>query len=365
MIINPILVLAILCSAIYIYFISWIWRGINREQRKSFSRPMSEPLPLSVIIAAHNEEKDIANTLQSLLLQNYPEEKFEIILAADRCSDGTVQIARQIMNSFKNFELIEILEVPGGYSPKKYAIQCALEKARNHHYLFLDADCVIHPKCLETFNVYFQNEYQAVVSIPKIQSSSRLLFRYLLPERLVTWGICAAAIGFSRPFLAFGALWGYTRQAYDAVGGMSGISHILSGDDDLLISMMGQYQLPIVCCLKPEGWGETRVPQSVGAFITQRRRHHSAGKFYARNVQLAYLFYHISNLLLWIIPFFQPVFSTLLAGKIFIDYILLLRLNKIFKEKIDLLNLISFEIGYLFQHLFIAPQAFLGKIRWK
>jgi cellulose synthase/poly-beta-1,6-N-acetylglucosamine synthase-like glycosyltransferase len=171
--------------------------------------------------------------------------------------------------------------------------------------------------------------------------------------------------GFSKPFLAFGGLWGYTRQAYDTVGGMSDISHVLSGDDDLLIYMMGQNQLPVACCLNPEGWGETRMPQSIKTFITQRRRHHSAGKFYGRRIQLGYLGYHISNLLIWILPFLEPYLVILLIAKFITDFVLLFRLKGIFREKINFINLISFEIGYLIQHVFIAPISFLGKIHWK
>jgi cellulose synthase/poly-beta-1,6-N-acetylglucosamine synthase-like glycosyltransferase len=364
MTIHPTFIWAAFAFVTYLYFFIWFWKGLKKENRKSVSYTDGY-LEMSVIIAAHNEEQSIAETLESLLHQEYPTDKYEIILAADRCTDHTVSIARKLMDAFQNFRVIEISRVPANYSPKKHAIATALDEARYSHYLFLDADCIVKPFWLKTFNLYFQNQYQAVVSIPKIRSTSPVVYQYLLPERLVTWGLCAAAIGTGKPFLAFGAVWGYTHQAFEQVGGMSQISHVLSGDDDLLIYKMGQQRLPVACCLNPDGWGETRMPESLRAFFTQRRRHHSTGKFYSRNVQLGYLLYHLSNLSLWMLPFIHLDFLLLLGAKFILDFIMLSKLRKIFRESLSILNMISFEVGYLLHHLFIAPLAFLGKVRWK
>jgi hypothetical protein len=146
---------------------------------------------------------------------------------------------------------------------------------------------------------------------------------------------------------------------------MTEISHILSGDDDLLVYLLGQKKLPVAFCLKPEGWGTTRIPGSLREFVIQRRRHHSAGKFYGRRIQLGYLLYHLSNLFLWVLPLFQPYLLLVLVFKIGLDYALLLRLGSIFRERVSLFNQVVFEAGYLLHHIFIAPLAFLGKIRWR
>ena len=49
---------------------------------------------VSVIIAAYNEERDIARKIENTLALDYPKEKLEIIVASDCSTDGTDEIVR-------------------------------------------------------------------------------------------------------------------------------------------------------------------------------------------------------------------------------------------------------------------------------
>ena len=50
---------------------------------------------VSVIIAAYNEEKDIAAKIENALVLDYPKDKLEIIVASDCSTDGTDRIVRR------------------------------------------------------------------------------------------------------------------------------------------------------------------------------------------------------------------------------------------------------------------------------
>ena len=47
------------------------------------------------LIPAHNEEKVVANLVESLKKQNYPKDKLDIYVIADNCTDNTAEIARE------------------------------------------------------------------------------------------------------------------------------------------------------------------------------------------------------------------------------------------------------------------------------
>ena len=49
----------------------------------------------ALIIAAHNEEKVIANMVGSLEQLNYPRDAFDIFVVADNCTDSTAKLARE------------------------------------------------------------------------------------------------------------------------------------------------------------------------------------------------------------------------------------------------------------------------------
>lgn len=363
---DIIIFLGFIFCIIYLSFAAWIYLGMKKALSSSLQKTdKTRNLSFSIIMAAHNEEAEIEQTLQSLMSQDYPAGRFEIIVIADRCQDGTVDMVRKLCTNFPALRFIEIRDVPEGMSPKKFALQEGIALARFPNLLLLDADCRTGPRYLQTINRYFLAGADVLINIPKMKASSSWLYKYLLPERLLTWGIAAAAAGHDQPFLSFGTTWGYTRNAYDQAGGLSPLAHSLSGDDDLLIYRMGRTGARAAVCFRPAGWGDTRAPETLKAFVIQRRRHHSAGKLYSPGLKAGYFIYHIINLALWIIPFFYLPALPFLLIKFAIDVYVLKFAAGLFQEKLKLINYLLFEAGYLIHHLLVAPAGLLGTIRWR
>jgi len=351
--------------SLYGYFVFYLWRGLHLAQRH---QPDLEAVPsthFSIVIAAHNEEDQIPNTIASLVNQSYPTDQYEIILSADRCTDQTVERARQAAGKFPNFTVLNIKEHPEHFAPKKFALEQAIKQARFSTIVAMDADCQASQDYLTTLNHYFTAGAQVVLNIPKVRLQRSILHRYLLPERLLTWGIATAATGWQKPFLAFGGSWAYTLEALKQAGGFREIAHSLSGDDDLLIARMARTGATVRVCLNPRGWVLTDLPTTWRAFVRQRRRHHSAGKMYPFRVQVGYALFHLSNLMIWISPLFASTGFLLLGIKFLADYWMLTILARLFRETVNILSFLIFEPGYLLHHLLVAPSGFLGKIRWK
>lgn len=98
-------------------------------------KPLEEgpPLSVSVIIAAHNEQRHINEKLRTLLAQDYPASKLQIILASDGSTDGTVAAAQAV-----NDPRVQVLDLPR--VGKAGALNAALEHAENDILVFTDAD---------------------------------------------------------------------------------------------------------------------------------------------------------------------------------------------------------------------------------
>jgi cellulose synthase/poly-beta-1,6-N-acetylglucosamine synthase-like glycosyltransferase len=350
----------------YCYFVWWLWYGLLQSIRHQpdISDPV-ENLPFSLIIAAKNEENCIGQVLDRLIDQNYPKNKYEIIIVADRCTDRTVEIVREKKKKFSSLNLLEIKEVPPAISPKKYALEAGIKMARNKILVLMDADCLPGSDYLKTINHYFVAGNQVVINFPKVIINNGYLHNYLLPERLLTWSLAAAGVGQQLPFLAFGGSWGYTREILRKTGGFEKILNSLSGDDDLLIYHMGKLKPPMAACLNSKGWVYTNLPENFKTFFRQRRRHHSAGKHYALPIKIGYAVFHGSNFLLWIFPLVWIPSLILLFLKFFLDSLFLKYAARVFQEEINFKNYVFFEVGYLLHHLIVAPFAFLGTAKWK
>lgn len=117
---------------------------------KLFGRkPMRLPItpPMTLLIAAYNEEAVIAKKLENSLALDYPRDKLQILVAADGSDDRTPDIVRQF--AAQGVEL--------SFSPlrrgKMAAINRAIPRARGEIIVFSDAN-----------NMYAENALRELVS---------------------------------------------------------------------------------------------------------------------------------------------------------------------------------------------------------
>jgi cellulose synthase/poly-beta-1,6-N-acetylglucosamine synthase-like glycosyltransferase len=80
---------------IYVYIGYPMLIALLARLRRGAKHQNVELPPISLIIAAYNEEKILREKLANALELVYPQGKLEIIVAADGSSDGTVEIARE------------------------------------------------------------------------------------------------------------------------------------------------------------------------------------------------------------------------------------------------------------------------------
>ena len=82
-----------------LYIVSRVW---SRPARKAAITP-----PVTMIIAAYNEQDAIAAKLENTLALDYPPDKLEIIVASDGSTDGTNRIVRARFG-----ERVKLLDLP-------------------------------------------------------------------------------------------------------------------------------------------------------------------------------------------------------------------------------------------------------------
>jgi glycosyltransferase involved in cell wall biosynthesis len=62
---------------------------------------------VTVVVAAHNEEAVVRSRVENLLAQDYPPDRFEIVVASDASTDATNAIVRELADSNPHVRLIE------------------------------------------------------------------------------------------------------------------------------------------------------------------------------------------------------------------------------------------------------------------
>jgi glycosyltransferase involved in cell wall biosynthesis len=111
--------------------------------------PRPHEPPVTVVITAYNEERDLAAKLENTLALDYPKDKLEIIVASDCSSDRTDDIARGFAG--RGVRLHRQAERLG----KTAAQNAAVELARGEIILFSDATTMYEPDVLRVMTPNF------------------------------------------------------------------------------------------------------------------------------------------------------------------------------------------------------------------
>ncbi len=120
------------------------------------SPPPAEPLPLCVLIPAHNEATGLPRTLQSLADADYPPELLRVMVVADNCTDDTTAVAK--LHGAK-----VLTRTDSEKRGKGYALAFGLPQAVAgvEGVIVLDADCTVNPHFLRRMSDSL-NRYDAV-----------------------------------------------------------------------------------------------------------------------------------------------------------------------------------------------------------
>ena len=264
------------------------------------------PLPfLSVVIAARNEQDQIAACLESLSLQEYPRSLYEVIVVDDHSTDRTWQLLGEIRHPGLQLRCLRLSDSPAGpvagKAYKKRALETAIAHAVGELIVATDADCTCPPGWLPTIGRFYQATGAQFIAAPvRILASHTPLGVFQTLDFITLQGITAGAVSQGLHSMCNGANLAYTKAAFEQVGGFRGIDQIPSGDDMLLMHKIRQHYPDRVYFLQ-----DARAMVSTGAqpgwraFINQRVRWASkAGHYDDKTLFPVLLLVYLTNLLL-------------------------------------------------------------------
>ena len=137
-------VLYVIVSIICIYTVRHYWFTLNRlfgfQRHPYIDIDTADWPPVTVLVAAHNEEKVIANILSALMTVKYPEDKMLIVPVNDRSTDRTREIIDSFVERFPG--RIQPFHRVTGKGGKAAALKDAMEMVGTEVILIFDADYI-------------------------------------------------------------------------------------------------------------------------------------------------------------------------------------------------------------------------------
>ena len=143
-----------LIPVIYTYLVYPVFTILIANSKKQVIPKQNKEYPsISILIAAYNEELVIENKIKSILSSSYPEEKMEIIIGTDQCSDRTNEIVEQYVYKIENLYHIPFNERSG----KIKIINSLYDRAKGDVLILTDANVIFTEDTVSQMTHHFAN----------------------------------------------------------------------------------------------------------------------------------------------------------------------------------------------------------------
>jgi chlorobactene glucosyltransferase len=259
----------LLFSSLWLAIMAWlIARAVQQRGCLPRLERVLPPLgrdapPVTVIVPARDEEANIGHCLESLLTQDYPASRVNIIVVDDQSADATAAIVRGLARRYPQITLITSPPLPPRWTGKSHAcwIGARAVAPPSEWLCFIDADVTVKRGALSTAVHTVLRERLDLLSLMPRQELRSFAERLILPCGLIVLSFVQdlrqSQARSGSAVAATGQFMLVRRDAYEAVGGhaavctvicedlefarrlkQSGRAVLLMGGDDLLSTRM-------------------------------------------------------------------------------------------------------------------------------
>jgi len=354
----------------YFDYLRIFLRGLrNRKESLNFSKRK-----VSVVIAVRNEEKNISFLLTSLVNQSYPDDLYEIIIANDGSTDRTSEIVNEFSNKWSNIKLLEVKDRDKAISPKKNALQQAIDAANGEIIVSTDADCLAGKYWIESMVANFEDDVSMVAGLSKTKlekwERSSLVRKFEHFDFLSMFFAAAGSISSGKYFSCSGQNIAYRKNAFEQVGKFEKIKHLISGDDMNLMQLFRKDGMKVKFAFSKHSYMQTKPVQNLKQFLNQRSRWASNTKWQLQlNPEFfvyllsVFLMTFLPLILIFIIPWLGII---LMLFKALLDYYFIKNGFSVFS--IDSEKLKFFPAWFFLQPVYVILVGIIGQFnvfRWK
>jgi len=210
MILNYILMFLAMYIAIF-YLIIFIF---NSEEIDEDPHLPEDKLPgITVLVPAYNEEETIAETIESLLKLDYPENLLEIIVINDGSKDNTSEIAKRYIE-----QGIRVIDKENG--GKATALNIGIENSSYDFIATVDADSFPDPRSLRNMIGYLSDPgVMAVSSTMRVFSPKKMIQKLQMIEYITASFMRKMASYLDGISVTPGPLSLYRKTLFEKLGG--------------------------------------------------------------------------------------------------------------------------------------------------
>jgi cellulose synthase/poly-beta-1,6-N-acetylglucosamine synthase-like glycosyltransferase len=224
------MLLILLLALCYWLFVLWLLRGWQSLPELSEEEIEQWP-PVSVVVCMRNESHHIIQCLQCLVAQQYPPDRFEIIVADDFSEDDSVHKAEVFAAGEQRIKITVLKATTDRRPGKKYALAAAVSHSSRSVIALTDADCTMSDQWLTTMVIHHVRSRAEVSAGPVTLTGDSFFQRMQQLEFMSLSGITAATLALNKPMMINAANMVFNREAFIRAGRLHPTEKATSGDD--------------------------------------------------------------------------------------------------------------------------------------
>lgn len=228
-------------AGLYAWLLESLRKGWESLPVWTLSHPFFPTTTVTIVVPVRNEAAGLGRCLSSLLAQDYPADRMEIIVVDDFSEDDTAEVAEGFAN--RGVQLIRMRDrlSDARQSSKKMALTTGIQAAKGQLLATFDGDSWAPPTWLPTMVGYYEKFRPVLLAGPVLFSENGgLLEQFQALDLCGMTGISAAGIHRNWFHLGNGTNLLYEREAFLETGGFSGTESLASGDDVFAMQKMAR-----------------------------------------------------------------------------------------------------------------------------
>ena len=227
-------------------FVFWlIFRARDQRNQLPVLQPAASVIPdlpyVTVIVPARNEGRNLLRCVDSLLNQDYPADRLNIIIVDDNSTDDTFLIGSSLACRSQRTKIVKCPSLPPRWCGKPHAcwIGARMSRPDDEWLCFIDADVQAERSLIKSAVAAARSQQLTLLSLAPRQRLGSFPERLIIPCGLYIMAFCqdldAVQSRDSNEVTATGQFILVRKEAYESVGGHAAVRSAICEDVELAL----------------------------------------------------------------------------------------------------------------------------------
>lgn len=332
---------------------------------KAYYSTLEEYPTVDILIAARNEEPNIAKCLASIGELDYPQDKINVWVGDDGSNDDTWQIIKNFQTRFFHFRGVQIGKQVIVGNGKANVLSQLVKKGRNEWLFITDADIIVPKQWVKSMLEGGRGAKADLITGTSLVEGATIFAKIQRLDWLYATSMLKLIADIGVPVSTMGNNMAIKRIVYNKVGGFESLPFSITEDLELFKAVKKNHKTVNLCSV---GVLNKSEPQHTVKELLSQRKRWIRGAFELPYQLLAILVIQAAYFpALIILIFINPVVGLLLGlSKWIVKFIFQVITAKKLKENISIFDSFATEVfSMIFSMVSLLHYFWPGKIYWK